>query len=179
MKIKLIDLTKRADVHGTNEGKDVYQKLIDIVSSNLNEDVFDISLDGITKTDASFPRESILAVAKQYRDEGKWFFVSGDMTADMWFNWNCAAEFKEQPLVVWSNKNYKIVGPKAGASLVGVIDIVMKNTEVTAADVASELELSVPNASSKLKKLSTKGYISRCERVAESGGIEFVYRAIK
>ena len=105
MKIKLIDLTKRADVHGTNEGKDVYQKLIDIVSSNLNEDVFDISLDGITKTDASFPRESILAVAKQYRDEGKWFFVSGDMTADMWFNWNCAAEFKEQPLVVWSNKN--------------------------------------------------------------------------
>ena len=55
----------------------------------------------------------------------------------------------------------------------------MKNTEVTAADVASELELSVPNASRKLKKLSTKGYISRCERVAESGGIEFVYRAIK
>lgn len=55
----------------------------------------------------------------------------------------------------------------------------MANGEVTTAEIADRLEISVQNASSKLKKLSAKGYISRCERVAESGGIEFVYRAIK
>lgn len=179
MKIKLIDLTERSEVHGTKEGKDVYQKLAQIVSDSFHENTFNISMDGIKATDASFPRESVLAIAKQYRDEGKWFFLSGEMTQDTLFNWNLAAEFKDQPLVLWNNENYKVLGPKAGPSLSKVLEIVMDVKEVTASDIASKLDLSIPNASSKLKKLSTKGFISRCERTAESGGIEFVYKAIK
>ncbi len=178
MKIDLIALTKRADVHGTTEGKVVYQALIDIVSENPSEEVFNISLEGIVATDASFPRESVLAVAKQFRDEGKWFCVSGKMTADMQFNWNCAAEFKGQPLVLWHEGRYSFLGPKISAGLQNIVDLVMSQLVVTTADVAETLDISTQNASSKLKKLSVSGYIARNERVAESGGIEFVYRAI-
>jgi hypothetical protein len=179
MKIKLLDLTNRTDAHGTNEGKKVYQKLLDIVSTNFNEKVFEISLEGITNSDASFPRESILSIAKQFRDEGKWFFVSGDMSPDMWFNWNLAAEFKDQPIVLWTGDQYRILGNNPGTSLSSVIEVIMEDSEVTAASIAATLDINVPNASSKLKKLYTKGYISRFEQVAESGGIEFVYKAIK
>ena len=37
------------------------------------------------------------------------------------------------------------------------------------------MDLSVQNASSKLKKLVDEGYILRSEETAETGGIEFVY----
>lgn len=179
MIIKLLELTNRAEAHGTQEGKVVYQKLVDIVSAHYNENSFNISIEGVLGTDASFARESVLSIAKQYRDEGKWFFLTGKMTADMWFNWDLAAKFKDQPLILWNGNDYKILGPDPGSSLSGVVDIVIANAEVTTAEIADKLGLSVQNASSKLKKLSAKGYISRCERVAESGGIEFVYRAIK
>tara|TARA_R110001583_G_scaffold49633_3_gene155385 strand:- start:183 stop:734 length:552 start_codon:yes stop_codon:yes gene_type:complete len=179
MIIKLFDLTNRSDAHGTKEGKAVYDKLLEIVSSNFSENTFNISLDGIEKTDASFPRESVLSIAKQYRDEGKWFFVSGDMSADTFFNWSLAAEYKDQPLVLWTGDKYRILGNNPGTSLSSVIEVIMKDSEVTAASLADKLKINVPNASSKLKKLFTKGYISRFEQVAESGGIEFVYKAIK
>ncbi|KPC06070.1 Uncharacterized protein AC500_2039 [Pseudomonas amygdali pv. lachrymans] len=44
--------------------------------------------------------------------------------------------------------------------------------------MAETLEISVPNASTKLKKLLDQGYILRAEETAESGGIEYVYHAI-
>jgi predicted transcriptional regulator len=40
------------------------------------------------------------------------------------------------------------------------------------------LKISVPNASTKLKKLLDNGYLLRAEEAAESGGIEFMYHAI-
>jgi len=42
-----------------------------------------------------------------------------------------------------------------------------------------DLGISVQNASTRLKKLVSQGYILRSEEVAESGGIEFIYQAIK
>lgn len=115
MIIKLLELTNRAEAHGTQEGKVVYQKLVDIVSAHYSEHSFNISIEGILGTDASFARESILSITKQYRDEGKWFFLTGEMTADMWFNWDLAAKFKNQPLILWNKNDYKILGPNQEA----------------------------------------------------------------
>lgn len=179
MIINLHELTERSDVHGTNEGKVVYQKLSRIVTENISEETFNISLQNITASDASFFRESILSIAKQYLDEGKRFLLSGSISDDMRFNWNLAAEFKDQPIVLWTGDKFTFLGPKAGPGLSSVLDLVMKKGTITASDVATSLDISVPNASSKLKKLMTKGYISRFEQVAESGGLEFVYKSIK
>ena len=59
-----------------------------------------------------------------------------------------------------------------------VFDLVMKIKEITTNKVAGQLNLSVPNASTKLKKLVDEGYILRVEEVAEAGGIEFIYKSI-
>ena len=48
-----------------------------------------------------------------------------------------------------------------------------------ASEAAGELSISVPNASTRLKKLVADGYLRRVEAGAESGGIEFKYEAIR
>ena len=54
-----------------------------------------------------------------------------------------------------------------------------KQGEVTTSKVAAEFDLSSQNASGKLKKMFESGLILGSKQVAESGGHEFVYRAIK
>ena len=50
---------------------------------------------------------------------------------------------------------------------------------VLTSQVAGDLGLSVQNASTRLKNLVSQGYLMRMEDVADSGGIEFKYCAIK
>ena len=47
----------------------------------------------------------------------------------------------------------------------------------TAHDLALVLGVSIQNASSKLKRLHSAGYLERLITTAKSGGIEHVYRA--
>ena len=46
---------------------------------------------------------------------------------------------------------------------------------ITASILSDMEEISIQNASAKLKKLYNSGYLSRSEETAESGGIEFIY----
>ena len=55
----------------------------------------------------------------------------------------------------------------------------MKEGEVSTAKVVQMFGVSAHNASAKLKKLFATGLILGRKTVAESGGLEFVYRAIK
>jgi len=54
---------------------------------------------------------------------------------------------------------------------------VAANDVSTAAQLAQRLGVSIQNASSKLNRLYRAGYLERLTTSAESGGIEFVYRA--
>ena len=47
--------------------------------------------------------------------------------------------------------------------------------EVRTADIAREYSISTPNASSKLAKLSRRGYLARFEKSSASGGREYSY----
>ncbi|MCY1555668.1 hypothetical protein D9M68_923470 [compost metagenome] len=47
------------------------------------------------------------------------------------------------------------------------------------AQVAADLGISVPNASTRLKALVTQGYLIRVEEGAASGGNEYKYQAIR
>lgn len=176
--IKLIDFTSDDHPFGNIEGKRVFSQLVDFIDNHPAHDIFGISLEGIEATDASFPRESVVSVAKQYRGE-KGIFLEGFNSKDLVDNWNYAAQAKEQPLVIWDSEKAELIGPKVSTAAKSLIDYVLKNRTVTAANVAEALDITVPNASTKLKKLVSQGYILRREEVAGSGGIEFIYIAIK
>jgi len=55
---------------------------------------------------------------------------------------------------------------------------VVNNREATTADAAAALDISVQNASTRLKRLSEEGFLLRTEAAAESGGKEFVYQVV-
>ena len=178
MIIKLRDFTKDAHPFGNVQGKDVFHKLMKLVDSLPSCNVFGISLDGIEATDASFPRESVMALARFYRGEKSFYLI--DITdQDLIDNWNYAAEAKEQPLVIWSGNKYKVIGPEMTKGTRDVVEFVLENGSVTTASISAAFGISIPNASTRLKKLYSAGYITRTEEAAESGGREFIYYAIK
>jgi len=82
-------------------------------------------------------------------------------------------------LIIWSDEEFEIIGPPMNSSAEELAKYVFKNGEVTASKVAAELGLTVPNASTRLKRLVDDGYLMRAEEIAPSGGIEFIYRVCK
>ncbi|MDU9408948.1 DNA-binding protein [Pseudomonas sp. zfem001] len=175
--VKLRDFTEDDHPFGNVQGKATFGKLLDFVHSHPQYSVFGISLSGIEATDASFPRESVVAVAKLFRGE-RGFFLTDVKNRDLLDNWSYAAQAKEIPLTVWAEDHYQVIGPEISSSTRELLDCVLPQRAVTAAKVAEVLNISVANASTKLKKLKDQGYILRAEETAESGGIEYIYRAI-
>lgn len=175
--INLIELVDDPFVFGNETGREVLGKLQRIVDQNPQQNVFGISLEGIEATDASFPRESVISLAKLLREE-KGFYLTGITSNDLLDNWSYAAIAKDQPIFVYGS-SYIIIGPELTDGQSQLIDFIMKNEFTTTSMVASEFDLSTQNASGKLKKLFREGYILGKKEAAESGGHEFVYVPIK
>lgn len=177
--INLLDFTNgKSNPFGNQQGKETFALLKDFVDSHPNKTVFGISLADIEATDASFPRESVLAIAKSYRGD-RGFYIQDIKNPDLLDNWDYAAKAKEQPLVVWDKDQFQVLGPELSTATRDLVHYVLRKASVTVSQVAVDLELSVPNASTRLKKLVDAGYILRTEATAESGGIEYIYQAIK
>lgn len=177
-KLTLLELTKDDHPFGNVQGREVFRKLLDYVDAHPQSKIFGISLAGIVATDASFPRESVIAVAKQLRGE-KGFYLEDFADRDVIDNWKYAASAKDQPLVIWRPEGYEVLGPEISSSVEALLNYVLSNGTVSAAQVAKSLDMSVQNASTRLKKLVEQGYIMRSEMVSESGGIEYLYQSIK
>ncbi|TNC83801.1 MAG: DNA-binding protein [Thalassolituus sp.] len=176
--IKLRDLVGDSVAIGNEEGREVFQALSRIVDQNPDQDVFEISLSGITATDASFPRESVVNLAKALRGE-KAFFLSGFKNKDLIDNWSYGAIAKEQPLMILADDKRIWIGPAIKSGTKDLLDYIYSQNTVTTAMVADHLNVSPQNASGKLKKLYNQGFILGKKEVAESGGLEFLFRAIK
>jgi hypothetical protein len=176
--IHLRDFTDDGHPFGNIEGKEVFRKLVAMVEAEPHREIFGVSLSGIEATDASFPRESVIAVAKQFRQQ-KGFFLTDLTDRDLIDNWNYAAQAKEQPLVIWTADQFEIIGPELNAAARQLLEYVLTHRSVLASQTAADLGLSVQNASTRLKNLVSQGYVLRVEDVADTGGIEFKYQAIK
>lgn len=179
MQVHLLDLANSTHPFGNVQGKEVFRKLSEIVDANPRSVVFGVSLAGIEATDASFPRESVIAAAKYYRGQ-HWFYLTDLNDRDLVDNWRYASQAKQQPLVIWhSDESFEVIGPDISSSARELVEYVLRHRKVSAAQVAADLGLSVPNASTRLKKLVADGYFLRNEDIADTGGIEYTYEAIR
>lgn len=175
MIIKLLEILDGKDhPFGNIIGRQVLNKLWDFVDAHPSEKIFEVSLEGIVATDSSFPRESVVALAKQFRGE-KWFFISNMGTEDMFDNWDYGAKAKKQSLLVVFSDGTRVIGPDLKSSTVELLNYVLKQGEVSTAVVAKGLDISVQNASTRLKKLASEGLILRTEESSKTGGIEYLY----
>ena len=175
--IKLRDFTKDDHPFGNKQGRETLIMLSDFVDEHSGS-VFEISLDGIEATDASFPRESVISLAKLLKGE-KGFYLTCFSSKDLLDNWDYAAVAKEQSLIVLLDDGYKVIGPALNTGAAELLDFVINEGEVTTAKVAGKFDISAQNASAKLKKLFHMGLILGSKEVAESGGMEFIYKAVR
>lgn len=175
--IRLRDFTNDDHPFGNKQGREVLSLLSDYIDDNPS-DIYEISIEGIVATDASFPRECIISLAKLNKGE-KGFYLSGSFTKDLLDNWHYAAIAKDQPLTLKTDDGYTIIGPALSKGAKELLDFVMKEGEVTTSKVVQKFGGSTQNASGRLKKLYSSGLILGSKVVAETGGLEFVYRAIK
>ncbi|NHQ87321.1 helix-turn-helix transcriptional regulator [Iodobacter sp. HSC-16F04] len=176
--VKLIDFTTSASPYGNIEGKSVYHKLLNYVEAHPRALVLGVSLDGIEATDASFPRESVVSLAKFLRGE-RGIYLVDLLDRDLIDNWTYAARAKDQPIVIWNDDSFEVIGPEQNPSTRSLVEYVLTKRSVVTSQVAADLGISVQNASTRLKNLVQAGYLLRVEEVADTGGIEFKYCAIK
>lgn len=177
--ISLFDLIGGEDSpYGNDQGQAAHAKLKKELNKYPQARIIGISLKGIKRTDASFPRESVISLAKEKRGE-LGFYLKDFANEDMIDNWDYAARFKEQPLVVFIGKEFKVIGPELGSDTQKLLSFIMNKETVTTSMVAEKFDLSAPNASGKLKKLLNQGLVIGSKETAESGGLEYVFSAIK
>ena len=175
--IQLVDLMERPDGWGNQEGKAVANKIISFIEDHPSARIIEISLKGLERNDASFARESVIAVAKRYRGE-KGIFVTHLKSKDLLDNWIAGAESLQQPVNVVTDRLITI-GPAPTKGLQDVLDYVNSVSQTTTAEVAKKLKIQITNASTKLNMLKEKGYILRKEMTALSGGKEYEYSRIR
>ncbi len=173
--IPLRDLMDSEDGWGHAAGRLVHKRLLDFVEQHPEAITFRISLKGVRRTDASFPRESVIELACRFR--GKTAFVLTDIgDPDLLENWDAAARKREQPMLALQQEgNFKLLGPGISQGMRPLFDLLSRSAELTTAEAAAKLGQSVPNVSNKMKSLWESGYVMRMENVASSGGIEFEY----
>lgn len=176
--VKLLDLTKNPDVWGNAKGKEVGTLLQNFIHGHPATDVFKVSFEGIERTDASFSREAVVEIASRFRTKHALTIVDLD-DDDLIENLEVAAVKKEQPLFLWQDDSWKLLGPSPTKGNTDLLNYILTVAETTASTAASVLDLKLTNASTKLKQLWESGYIMRREEMAPSGGIEFIYYRIK
>lgn len=172
--IVLRDYLPRSDAWGHALGRAVQERLRALVEAQRARSVFAISLRGVSRTDASFPREAVVELAVRFRMRHG-FYLTDVEDADVLENWDAAALRCRQPLLVWTTTPPRVLGPQPGEGTGGMFAHVLSVGVTTTGEAAHALDIKVPNASNKLKRLWEDGYILRRERVAQSGGIEFAY----
>ena len=150
----------------------------DYVEKHRGTTLFEISFTDIEFADSSFARESIVLLAKLYRGTKGFIIIDLD-DEDIIDNIDYAAVALDQPLTIRLDTEIRTLGPVLTKSNLEILNFLKKKKKTTTSQIASSMNLSVQNASSKLKKLVDDGYILRFEETAESGGIEFIYQAIE
>lgn len=176
--VKLVDLTKSSDGWGNARGKEVGALLENFIKKHPETDVFKLSFHGIERTDASFSREAIVEIASRFRPRHAITIVDLD-DDDLIENLEVAAVKKEQPLFMWHNDSWKLLGKSPTKGNIDLLNYILTVAEATTSAAAAALDLKLTNVSTKLKQLWESGYIMRREEMAPSGGIEFIYYRIK
>lgn len=177
-KIRLFDLIGGDTAFGIEDGRRDFNKLQNIIDEYPENVIFEICLAGVNRTDASYPRESVIQLAKSLRGE-KAFYLTEFARQDLQDNWDYAATAKDQNIIVYKANGYNILGKDIGPKAKELLDYIIDHGEVTTSKVITVFDVSAQNASARLKKLFNLGLVMGSKQTAETGGMEFVYTAVK
>ena len=174
IKISLKHFLNGPHALGSELGRKLLADLRAFVAEHPVNTVYEVSFAGIQIMDATCARESIVSLAVIMR--GKSGFVLTDIESDdIVFNINCASSAKDQPFLCISGMDLHWIGKKNTALVEEAINLIYSRSEISSAKLAKELSTSIPNASIRLKKMLTDGYILANKIQSPSGGYEYAY----
>jgi len=175
--IRLRSLFTGPEVWGRGPGILVQRALITKIGHDQVPEVIRLSLEGVKRMDVTFASEVIIEPVRRYLGI-KSICVVHLASSDLAENIMAAAQRHQVPLTIWNGEAVRVVGlaPRAGNR--DTLAYVLKRQQVRAAELAEAFNISVANASTKLKQLWEAGFLMRDDGVAKSGGPEFVYRRI-
>ena len=168
----------RSEGWGRQQGRNVYQQLLQFVERNPGTVIFRISMVGVLRMDISFASEAIIELVLRFR-RSKGFTIVEPSNADLTENIDAACQKKNQPITVLENQEIKMIGPKPSEGTREALQFVMDRPCARASDLATERGISLNNASMKLKNLWDQGFLLRQEKASDSGGVEFIYYQIR
>lgn len=165
-----------------DHGRSVYTALLPVIQGFVDVDTIHLSMKGIREVNSSFCREAIVRTICEFR--GKIGFCLVDIENEEYLDNFVAAAIKlKQPVFFKLDSGYKVIGPAFPSELprgaAEILDYVKKHNPTTATMLKSDLDLSITNASTKLKQLLEQGYLLRKQEAATSGGLEFKYFPIQ
>ena len=176
--LPLRDFMDRPEGWGRNEGRNVYQRMLNFVEGNPGITAFKVSMKDVQRIDISFASETIVELARRYR-RSKGFCLIDLIDEDMIENLDAAAVRKEQPILVWRGKSARLVGMEPSEGNREAFQFALGRACSRAAEFASERRgMSIANASMKFKQLWDQGFLLRREAAADTGGVEYIYHRI-
>ena len=175
--LPLADFMDRPEGWGRSQGREVYQRLLGFVEENPGVGVFRISMHGVQRMDISFSSEAIVELARRFR-RIKGFCLTDVTDSDLLENIDAACVKKDQPMLVMRDRAQALIGPSPSEGTREAFEFAMKHPEVRASELVIEKDISLPNASMKLKRLWDQGFLLRNEAIADTGGVEYRYRRI-
>ena len=176
--IALAALMETEEGWGRATGREVFQRLLTEVEARPGSPVLRVSLQGIRRVDISFASETVVEIARRYR-RTKGFCLEHVGDDDMLENWDAAAQRKEQPLLIWTGGECRVIGVAPTPGNAAAWQFALKRGQAKATEFAAASGISIANASIKLKQLWEQGFLLRQEEHAPSGGREFTYYRIR
>jgi hypothetical protein len=136
-----------------------------------------VSMQSVKRIDVAFAREAIIALVPHYRGSSAICLV--DLAdVDVFDNVAAAAVSARVPLTVWNGEQVRTAGKAPSPGNRRALALALSRSELRATQLAAAADITVANASTKLKQLSAEGFLLRRQELSPSGGIEFVYRRI-
>ncbi len=176
--ITLRNLMESAEGWGREQGRQVFQRLLDSVEASPACSVFRVSMRGVDRSDISFASETLVELARRFRGS-KGFCLVDLADPDVKENYEAAATRKAQPLVVWTGGTATVIGAQPSQGTREALEFALQRPNTRATEFASEKPgMTIANASMKFKQLWENGFLLREESTADTGGVEYVYSRI-
>jgi len=163
---------------GREQGRQVFQRLLDAVEAVPQCAVFRVSMRGVQRADISFASETLVELARRFRGL-KGFCLVDLSDQDVKENYEAAAARKTQPLIVWNGRAASVLGAQPSQGTRDAFEFALQRPRTRAAEfVAERSGMTIANASMKFKQLWEQGFLLREESAADTGGVEYVYSRI-
>lgn len=175
-KVQLIEILGSEIAMGSASAREVKKKLKSLVGKFDCSDVFELSLAHIQVMDSVFARDCIFSIAKFYRTR-KWFYLTQLPEDRISFNLQCASRVEDQPVICIAQGKKQYISSSLDKRALGILNLLDHHESINSVKVAEHFDVSIQNASGRLKSLYDQGLVRRHQIQSVTGGLEYAYQS--